>query len=148
MQTDIQISIIKASDNHRPMIIALLQTEKLPVEDLPASLDHFFVAQTGDNVIGAIGMEQYGNNALLRSMVVSREHRNKNIAFNLVRQLESYGSSLGIHSIYLLTETAPTYFEKKGYLKINRDNVPEEVKASSEFSHVCPVSAIVMKKDL
>lgn len=148
MQTDNQTSIIKASDSHRPMIIALLKTEKLPVEDLPASMEHFFVAQTGDIVIGAIGLEQYGNNALLRSMVVSREHRNKNIAFNLVRQLESYGSSLGIHSIYLLTETAATYFEKKGYIKINREEVPEEVKASSEFSHVCPVSAIVMKKDL
>ena len=148
MQTDIQISIIKASDNHRPMIIALLQTEKLPVEDLPASLEHFFVALSGDNVIGTIGLEQYGNDALLRSMVVSREHRNKNIAFNLVRQLESYGNSLGIHSNYLLTETAPTYFEKKGYVQLNREDVPEEVKVSSEFSYVCPVSAIVMKKDL
>jgi amino-acid N-acetyltransferase len=148
MQTDNQTRIIKAGDNHRSMIIALLQTEKLPVEDLPASLDNFFVALTGDTVTGAIGLEQYGNNALLRSMVVSREHRNKSIAFNLVRQLESYGSSLGISSIYLLTETAPTYFEKKGYIKINREDVPEELRASSEFSHVCPVSAIVMKKDL
>ena len=148
MQTENQTSIIKASDSHRPMIIALLQTEKLPVEDLSASLEHFFVSLTGDNVIGAIGLEQYGNIALLRSMVVSREHRNKSIALNLVRHLESYGSSLGVHSIFLLTETAVTYFEKKGYIKINREDVPETLKVSSEFSHVCPVSAIVMKKDL
>jgi amino-acid N-acetyltransferase len=46
----------------------------------------------------------------------------------------------------LLTETAPGYFETKGYQQITRADVPEEVQQSSEFSHVCPQSAIVMKK--
>ena len=148
MQTDNQIFITKASDNHRSLVIALLQAEKLPVEDLPASLDNFFVALNEDKVIGAIGLEQYGNNGLLRSMVVSKEHRNKNIASSLVEKLENYGSTLGVSAMYLLTETAPGYFEKKGYQKINREEVPAALQASSEFSHVCPVSAIVMQKEL
>jgi amino-acid N-acetyltransferase len=148
MQTDNQTSIIKASDNHRPLVIALLQAEKLPVEDLPASLDNFFVAQYNEKIIGAIGLELFGNYGLLRSMVVSKEHRNNNIASGLVEQLESYGRSLGITTMYLLTETAPGYFEKKGYIRTNREMVPAALKASSEFSHVCPVSAVVMKKDL
>jgi amino-acid N-acetyltransferase len=148
MQTAHQIVITKASDNQRPLVIALLQTEKLPVEDLPVSLANFFVAQNDEKVIGAIGLEQYGNYALLRSMVVSKEYRNKNIASSLVEYLEEYGRSIGISVMYLLTETAPGYFEKKGYQKINREEVPAALKLSSEFSHVCPVSAIVMKKEL
>jgi amino-acid N-acetyltransferase len=148
MQIENQITISKASDNHRPMVIALLLTEKLPVEDLPTSLDHFFVALHEDKVIGAIGLEQYGNYALLRSMVVHREHRNKHIASRLVEQLEYYGKTLGISTMYLLTETAPAYFEQKGYQKITREEVPAALQASSEFSHVCPVSAFVMKKEL
>lgn len=148
MQTDFQIVITKASDNQRPLVIALLQTEKLPVEDLPVSLANFFVAQNDGKVIGAIGLEQYGNYALLRSMVVSKAFRNKNIASSLVEYLEKYGRSMGISVMYLLTETAPGYFEKKGYQKINRDEVPAALKLSSEFSHVCPVSAIVMKKEM
>ncbi|HEX6426477.1 MAG TPA: arsenic resistance N-acetyltransferase ArsN2 [Niastella sp.] len=148
MQTDNQFFITKASDNHRPLVIALLQTEKLPVEDLPASLNDFFVVLTEDKVIGAIGLEQYGNYALLRSMVVSAAYRNKNIASSLVDELEYYGKILGISAMYLLTETAPGYFEKKGYQKINREEVPAVLQASSEFSHVCPVSAIVMKKEI
>lgn len=146
MQTDTKI--IKASDSQRALVIALLQTEKLPVEDLPPSLDNFYVALKDNTVIGAIGLEQYGNYALLRSMVVSGEHRNKNIASNLVNELENYGKHLGIIAMYLLTETAPTYFEKKGYQRIQREDVPAEVRESSEFSHVCPVSAVVMKKEL
>jgi amino-acid N-acetyltransferase len=148
MQTENQIFITKASDNHRPMVIALLLTEKLPVEDLPTSLDHFFVALHEDKIIGAIGLEQYGNYALLRSMVVHTAHRNKHIASRLVEQLENYGKMLDISAMYLLTETAPAYFEQKGYQKITREEMPAALQASSEFSHVCPVSAIVMKKEL
>jgi amino-acid N-acetyltransferase len=148
MQTDNQITITKASDNHRALVIALLQAEKLPVDDLPASLDNFFIAMNGHNIVGAIGLEQYGNYALLRSMVVSREYRNKSIASSLVDKLEYYAKTLGISAMYLLTETAPGYFEKKGYQQINREEVPTALQASSEFSHVCPVSAIVMKKEL
>jgi amino-acid N-acetyltransferase len=148
MQTNNQIEILKASDSQRALVIALLQTEKLPVEDLPSSLDNFYVALKDNTVIGAIGLEQYGNYALLRSMVVSREHRNKNIASNLVDELENYSKHLGIIAMYLLTETAPIYFEKKGYQRIKREDVPAEVRGSSEFSHVCPASAVVMKKEL
>jgi hypothetical protein len=37
---------IKESDNwHRQSIVALLQSEKLPVEDLPAGLDNFLLHQ-------------------------------------------------------------------------------------------------------
>ena len=148
MQTDNQVSIIRAGNDQRPSVIALLQSEKLPVEDLPATLENFFIALYEGNVIGAIGLEQYGQYALLRSMIVSREHRNKNIAAALIKQLENHCEIQQINTIYLLTETAPDYFSRKGYRKITREEVPDAVKVSFEFSHVCPVSAIVMKKEL
>jgi amino-acid N-acetyltransferase len=146
MNTTFQTTIAKATNGERESIINLLQAEELPVDDLPASLDNFFVATDSDKVIGAIGLELYGNCGLLRSMVVSEEHRNKSIASKLVQQLEEYAARIGINCIYLLTETAAKFFERKGYHRITREKVPKELEASSEFSHVCPVSAIVMKK--
>jgi len=140
--------ITKATNEQRDLIISLLQLEKLPVEDLPDSLDHFFVVVKDEKVIGAIGLEQYGPYGLLRSMVVNKEYRNNRIASHLVKELETYAATLGIDCMYLLTETAPVYFERKGYKRIGRESVPAELQVSSEFSHVCPVSAIVMKKDL
>ena len=148
MNTTNQFKITKAGDEQRQSIIALLQAEKLPVEDLPASLDNFFIATEEAKVIGAIGLEQYDNYGLLRSMGVDKEYRNKNIASQLVRQLENYTTTIGITCLYLLTETAAQYFERKGYSKIGRDEVPVALQASSEFSSVCPVSAIVMKKPM
>jgi len=51
-------------------------------------------------------------------------------------------------AIYLLTETAKPYFEKRSYTIVERDNTPDVIRRSSEFSHVCPVTAVVMKKTL
>jgi amino-acid N-acetyltransferase len=81
-------------------------------------------------------------------MVVNKEYRDRNIASQLVERLEEYAVAVGIDVMYLLTETAPQYFERKSYQRITRDQVPKELQASSEFSHVCPDSAIVMKKAL
>ncbi len=140
--------IKQANDAIRQDVVRLLQTEKLPVDDLPASLENFFVARDENTVIGNIGLELYGSCGLLRSLVVDRAYRNQHIASLLIEQLEQYALTKGVHCMYLLTETAPQYFERKGYQKITRTEVPEVLKASSEFGHVCPVSAIVMQKKI
>lgn len=132
----------------RPQIVSLLQANHLPVDDLPVMLNNFFVAMDQGTVIGGIGMETHGQYGLLRSMVVHPDYRNKNIATTLVAWLEMKAIESGIVELYLLTETASGYFQKKGFDVIERSNVPAPVTQSSEFSHVCPVSAIIMKKSL
>ncbi len=104
----------------------------------------FYTAIEDGKVIGLIGMERYGHYGLLRSMVVHPDYRNKKIA----KAIEETATLSGISLMFLLTETAEKYFEKKGYDVITRDKVPDEVKASTEFCHVCPVGATVMRKHL
>jgi amino-acid N-acetyltransferase len=142
------MKIIQAHQTHRQAIIELLKAEKLPVDDLPGNLDHFFVASIDDEIIGAIGLELYPPFGLLRSMVVQKDHRNQKVAEALVQTLEKHAINLKVSSIYLLTETASTYFDKRNYQRVERTDVPDEIKGSTEFSSVCPVSAIVMKKSL
>lgn len=141
------MNITEAKD-HREGILNLLTTEKLPVEDLPAALNNFFVAQKGAELIGVIGLEVYGYYCLLRSLAVHPEFRGLGVAGRLVDQIEALAKSKGLKAIYLLTETAPGFFERKNYKKIARDEVPTALQQSSEFSHVCPQSAIVMMKTL
>ncbi|MFI5188407.1 MAG: arsenic resistance N-acetyltransferase ArsN2 [Chitinophagales bacterium] len=143
-----QIEIRPAGRSHRNDITQLLQSENLPVEDLPPILTNFFVALDKNNVIAAVGLEQYDNCGLLRSLAVNSSYRNQNIAGRLINILEKTAFDLRIDSIYLLTETAPQYFEKKGYQKIKRGEVPEILLQSSEFGYVCSTSATVMKKQL
>lgn len=142
------MQVFKAMEQNRNEITSLLQANKLPSEDLPDSLSDFYIVVDEGEVIGLIGMERYGQHGLLRSMVVHPDYRNRHIAETLVRTLEDQATASGISNMYLLTETADKYFSKKGYHTISREDVPNEVKASSEFSYVCPVNAIVMKKSL
>ncbi|MDB4926807.1 arsenic resistance N-acetyltransferase ArsN2 [Mucilaginibacter sp.] len=139
---------LQKAENYREQIIALLSAEKLPVDDLPETLENFIVALDGDEVTGAIGLEIYGDYALLRSMVVTPPYRNKGVAGELLQQLETIANTQSIKEIYLLTETAPDYFTGKDYQTITRADVPAEVQQSSEFSYACPQTAIVMKKIL
>lgn len=142
------MNITKATVKKRAEIISLLQSQELPSDDLPLLLNDFYTAMEGDQLIGLIGLERYGQYGLLRSMVVHPDYRNQQIAGSLVKMLEEKATSTGINSIYLLTETAAGYFSKKGYDAINRTEVPKDLMKSSEFSHVCPESATVMMKKL
>src|SRR5664279_2771756 len=142
------MNIVKATDQRRDEIINLLQSQKLPSEDLPLLLNDFYIALEADELTGVIGMERYGHYGLLRSMAVHPDYRNKHIAETLVKRLEEKAAAAGIISMFLLTETAANYFERKGYEPITRDHVPNDLMRSAEFSHVCPESDTVMKKQL
>jgi len=139
---------IEQADKYRGSIIALLTVEKLPVADLPDPLKNFAVSKKGDEITGVIGLEIYGDYALLRSLAVNNNFRNQGIANELLQYIEKLAAAKKLKAIYLLTETAPCYFTRKGYQTITRADVPAEVQQSSEFSHVCPHSAIVMLKPI
>ena len=139
---------IEQADKYRESIIALLSAEKLPIADLPGQLENFAVTKQGEEITGVIGLEIYGDYGLLRSLAVNNNFRNQGIANDLLLHIEQLAAAKSLKTIYLLTETAPGYFTRKGYQKINRENVPLPVQQSSEFSHVCPQSAIVMLKPI
>src|SRR5687768_1229457 len=140
--------IQRVSRQHRQLLVDLLLAEKLPVQDLPQQLPHFFIAVNNGTVIGGIGLEAHGNFGLLRSLVVDKAWRNQHIADKLVQRLQEEARQLDLQALYLLTETAAHYFEKKGFVTVSRTEVPAALLQSSEFSNVCPVSATVMKKSI
>ena len=49
-----------------------------------------------------------------------------------------------IEKLYLLTTTAANFFNKQGWILINRKNVPEAVRQSKEFSEICPKNSDCM----
>ena len=141
-------TIQEANGEHLPAIINLLQANKLPVQDITISQQKFWVATDGNTIVGAIGIEQYGEYALLRSMATNAAYRNHGIATQLVQALFNFARKQNLTTVYLLTETAENYFAKKGFIKINREDVPEMIKQTKEFSHLCPSTATVMKIDI
>ena len=66
----------------------------------------------------------------------------------MISKIEEVAAKQDIEDIYLFTETAKDYLEHRGYEHIARMDIPEAIKASSEFTHVCPDTALAMQKSL
>ena len=141
------MNIVPASQNSFSAAIALLKKNNLPTEDLDPG-KQMFVVEEGDEVIATVAIEYDYNDALLRSLSVSKEKRNSGIGAELVEFIEDYVKKQGLQNIYLLTTTAADFFSKKGYKIIDRNTIPEFIKNTSEYSVLCASSSTVMKKEL
>jgi len=141
------MKIENLSPEQMPEAMSLLQQNNLPVEDLTEATQLFGTYEDG-RLIGIAGIELYGENALIRSVCVDEPYRSQGMAEILTEHIEQYAKSKGACNLFLLTTTAENYFKRKGFVKINRNEVPQNVQASTEFSSICPTSAAVLKKDL
>jgi amino-acid N-acetyltransferase len=123
---------------------SLLKASGLPADDLNYEKDLLVGYFEGDALVGTGGLEIYGDYALLRSLSVRLGIRGKSVGTTITEYLIEEARKKKIRGIYLLTEKARGFFIKKGFVDVRREDVPEELKASSEFSHVCPASAAAM----
>jgi amino-acid N-acetyltransferase len=129
-------------------VLGLLKRAGLPVAGVPAEMDDFIVDEQDGRVVGAVGLERYGDSALLRSAVVEPGLRGTGVGANLVEGILTHARERGARDVYLLTTTAERWFPRFGFLAIDRDAVPVGVQTSVEFREACPASAIVMRKTL
>jgi amino-acid N-acetyltransferase len=129
--------------------VALLQAQGLPVSDISAEhLEHFFFIGSGGSPTGLVGLELYGTDALLRSLVVAENSRGKGLGSALINHAEQYAASKGVRSIYLLTTTAEAFFKRLGYERIERSHAPTSIQQTREFAHLCPASSAFMLKSI
>jgi amino-acid N-acetyltransferase len=127
-------------------VVRLLEAADLPTAGLKWSLPDFLVAEERGRVVGAVGLEIYGDCALLRSAVVDAGRRGSGLGRDLVESLLERAGTRGVLEIYLLTTTAENFFPRFGFARISRDVVAAPVRASEEFRGACPDSAIAMRK--
>jgi len=111
-------------------------------------MEHFFGCASCGNLEGVVGLEIYGHVALLRSLAVSLRRRQSGLGSRLVAHAERYAQDRGVQFLYLLTTTAESFFQRKGYTRVLREETPAAIKATQEFSGICPVNSVCMVKHL
>src|SRR5690606_14574506 len=108
-----------------PALAALLDVAGLPHDDLtPEHLANFLVLREGERLVGAVGLEVYGPDGLLRSLVVAPERRGEGAGGRLVDAAEAHARTQGVETLWLLTETAAPFFAALGYAPAERDTAP------------------------
>lgn len=127
---------------------ATLRDAQLPHADLAGADKRFFCASVEGTIVGYVGLEIYGIDALLRSAVVFIPARHKGYGRLMVRQLLEIANQLGVKRVWLLTEVAAGFFAKEGFVAVERALAPTSIAASEEFATICPASATFMVREL
>lgn len=127
---------------------ALLEKENLPSQDVRSKPECFYVGYAGGDPVGVGGVERYGRDGLLRSLVVERSARGNGFGAAICEGLEATARAGEVEALYLLTTTAPEFFATRGYTEIERSDAPQPIRRTTEFDELCPATAICMRKSL
>ena len=131
------------------LFCAQLKSAELPFHDLNVVDSSIMVGYyKGNELVGTGALEVYGDFALLRSLSVKFGLRGQSMGSMITENLLTLASENGLKGVYLLTETAHGFFLKKGFIDVARETVPPEVRTSSEFSQVCPATAVCMYAEI
>ncbi|MCB1479784.1 MAG: arsenate reductase (glutaredoxin) [Rhodobiaceae bacterium] len=132
-----------------PELKTALETAGLPVSDLESCGGVFFSYATPDGKLAGFGgFQTLGKDALIRSVVVVPERRGQGLSKAIVPLLLRRAFDAGARTAWLLTETAPAAFEKLKFVRVERNEAPEALRATEEFSALCPASAALMRKTI
>lgn len=127
----------------------LLESADLPTADLANSmLEHFFYVGPADAPTALVGLELLGDRGLLRSLVVVPTARSAGRGSALLSHAEAYARTRGARELFLLTTTADRFFERHGYGRVSREDVPDPIRSTREFAEICPANSTVMMKTL
>ena len=127
-------------------LAALLDAERLPSADLREQGVRLFAFRDGGAAIGYAGLEIYGADALLRSVVVDPARRNLGAGRAIVAATLIEARRLGATRAFLLTMTAKDFFERLGFAAIDRAQAPAAILATRQAAGLCPSSAPLMAK--
>jgi amino-acid N-acetyltransferase len=125
-------------------LLALLAAAQLPTAGFAAQLSNALVARAADDRIGCVALELYGEEALLRSLVVSPAARGRRLGERLTAAALDLAEARGARRVWLLTTTAERFFPRFGFLVVPRDELPAALADCEELRGACPASAVAM----
>ena len=142
------LSIRQAALSELTELLTLLNECELPLEGVAEHLGGFLVARDERALLGVVGLERYDDVGLLRSLAVSPEARGKGVGVKLVEALMDGAQKRNMRTLYLLTETAESFFPRFGFEKIPRASLDARLEASRELQGVCAETAVAMRVEV
>ena len=144
------VQISPASSDDLRDILDLLSEVQLPHDGVAENVGGFLVARNEQSrLVGTIGLERYGNTALLRSAAVAPECQKTGLGSRLTEDLLARATNEGVEKVVLLTTTASQFFARRfGFSGITRETYDEPLAGSAEWKLPRCSSAVCMSLDL
>ena len=130
-------------------LIAWLTAAGLPVHDLADDEPRYFVLRGDDGrPLAFAGLCGVGRDLLIRSLVVDPAERGRAFGARMLAGLEGVGRASGAERLWLLTTQAVSWFEARGWRRVDRTLAPPAIAGTGQFARVCPASAALLVRDL
>jgi len=126
---------------------SMLADSGLPT-DVEGHLESFLVARHDGRLVGCVGMEVRGLDALFRSLAVEPAYRGAGLGRRLYDALAARAFGQGVERAYLLTTTIAPLAEAWGFRRLDRGEVPAAIRQTRQFDGACCASAVAMWQDL
>ena len=114
-------------------IDALIMAEHLPAFRTGEFLDTFWVLQGEDRLVGCVGLEVYGEAALLRSVITAPELRGQRYGDVLVRRAFEGAEERGVKRLYLFTMDKAPFFVRHGFERCTMDDFEPAARQCSQY---------------
>jgi amino-acid N-acetyltransferase len=138
-----------ATADDRGELEALLRAARLPLDGLDDAFPHGFVlARIGGDLVGAAGIERWAEHGLLRSVVVAPDRRRQRVGDAIVADRLAWARAQGLASVSLLTLDADGYFERLGFQRVGRDELPGALQQSTQLQIPRCSTAVAMIRRL
>lgn len=137
----------RAGHGDGPGIRVLLESAGLSSEDVESRIAHTWVC--GEDTVEATAcMDQADGYGLLRAVAVREAHRGQGLGLLAVAAALEDAAARGVSHVSLFTESAAPFFERLGFMAVERRDLPVPVQASSHATEECARSATPMALDL
>jgi len=126
---------------------ALLRDAKLPLEGVESQFGEAWTVavRREGRIVGTAAVETYGACGLLRSAVVVPPLRGLGLGEALTRNRLAWARARGVREVWLLTTTAADFFDRFGFVPVDRAAAPPALQGSAEFGGACPAGAACLR---
>lgn len=123
---------------------ALLEAH-LPTEDLLDDGRTFFRFESNGHAVGFGGFELYGEDALLRSVVVLPGARGRGLGRGVTEGVLDRAYEAGARRAFLLTTSAEDFFGHLGFAAVDRTEAPATILGTKQATTICSSAALLAR---
>lgn len=142
-----RVALRPASRADQSAVVALVAAAGLPTRGIDEQFgEQYAVAvDAAGTIVGVVGFEIHGSDALLRSAAVAEAWRGRGVGESLTRDRIETARARGVRTLWGLTTTAADYFVSRfGFRIADRREASSEIRRSAEFAALCPASATAL----
>jgi N-acetylglutamate synthase-like GNAT family acetyltransferase len=137
-----------ATEQDLPNLVNFLEKANLGTEGVKETVEYFLLMEDENGSLRAtLGVEPFGENGLLRSLVISAGMKENEI-LTLFEQILRLTKEKNISNLFLATNkhTSVPFFEMLGFSTIEEENLPEDLYQSEHIKNILTVDNSIFLK--